>query len=151
MKDFQIDDVRNLNELPNDLFIKVRKIGLLTGSAVFGGWVENISDVDYIFVEDKNLMNELAQYIVPASGSVKKGTSFRAFYANYLDFRLNLIVVKDQKHFDAWKEAHDLTVSLIENNEVFKVLMKVKKFRVKQFQLLREVFGWSYNIDDGDL
>ena len=143
MKEIQIKETEKLEELPRKLFDKINNVGLLTGSKVFGGWKKG-SDIEYIFVKDLDLMKELAKYIIPASGSVSDESSFYACYARYKGSNLNFIVVEHQKHFDAWKDAHDLVITLIETNEVFKVLMEIKEFRVKQFQLLREVFGWSY-------
>lgn len=148
MKIHQIKDADRLPELPRQLLKKLDKIGLRTGSAVFGGWIKGISDIDYILVKDDDFLEEISEYIINAGGSVNDGASFYAYYAKYEKYYLNLIVVEEKKYFDAWKDAHNLLMGLIKHSPTFKELIKEKEFRVKQFQLLRETFGWKYNIED---
>ncbi len=141
MRPHQIATCKALNELPKELFDLVKKKGLVTGSIVFGGYKEG-SDVDFIIFKGDFDFEKFNKYITPASESVVGG-SFYAFYGRYKDFLLNFIVTKDQSQFDAWKKAHNLVVEMVDKSETFAELMKEKKFRVKQFQMLRDHFGWA--------
>lgn len=135
-------------ELTKELKEELEKKGLLTGSTVFGGRTKD-SDVDFVLIEDKNFMTRLNPYLCPASGSVNDGCNYQAFYARYKGWFLNLIVVKEQKYFDSWEKAHNLFINLVGASDTFKELAKNKDFRCKQFQLLRDTFGWEdYTPDE---
>jgi len=145
MNHYQVKALKEKPELTKELFLKINDVGLLTGSKVFGGWNKKHSDVDYIFVYEKELCDELLEYSVNATGSVSDDHTFCASYAKYKDFNLNFIIVKDQASFDSWKKAHDMVIEFNEKSSVFADLMKDKLFRVKQFQLIREYYGWISN------
>ncbi len=142
MRKFQIEGVDRLNKLPKSYLNEMKEFGLITGSVVFGGWTKE-SDIDIIFVRNNKFMAKIQNYIIPASGSINDGANFYAYYAKYEDFYLNLIVTENEDQFNVWKKSHNLLMDLKKHSPLFAKQLENKEFRVKQFQLFRETFGWG--------
>lgn len=129
--------------IPDDLFNKILKKGNATGSFIMGGYDENKSDIDFIILDDDNLFNLLKPYSVNSCDYDMNGVSFRPIYVRTKNNTLNLIFVKDQSNIDAWLTAQKLCVKLSAISYEYSKLMNNKEFRIKQFELLRNQFGWN--------
>jgi len=149
MKAYQISDVEKKPEMPDFEISEMKERGLITGSYVFGGWKKaKGSDIDILLLRDNEYMKSIDKYLVAASGSISDGTTYRAYYAHNNGVYFNLIVAEREKEFNAWKKAHEFLLHLKIQSSDFAELLKIKKFRVQQFQLLRETFGWKEYFED---
>jgi len=141
MQEYQIRILKTYPEVTDELFYKITKAGLLTGSKVFGGHKDG-SDIDYIMMYDEKLTHELLPYSFYSEGSVTNSSTLFTFYVRYKGDYINVIVTKLEEDYSSWIRTHDLVIELNHSSK-FKKLMQDKKFRVEQFQLIREQFGWT--------
>jgi len=142
MQEYQIRILENYPELTDELFNKITKAGLLTGSKVFGGYKFG-SDNDYIMMYDEKLIRELRPYSFYSEGSMTNSSTLFTFYVRYKGDYINVIVTKLEEDYDSWVRTHNLVIDMINGCYEFEVMMREKKFRVAQFQLIREHFGWT--------
>ena len=112
--------LKNIKPLPADLFKKIRKEGVRTGSKVFGGWTEK-SDIDYIMPIgfSPNWSDGIHSEIYCLCDEYDlEAFKFRSANAKTENGTIiNLLCPKTEKEYRIWVEATEAMKSLIEQND----------------------------------
>lgn len=124
-----IEKLRNTPVMPDRFLRLIEKQGMMTGSYVFGGYVEG-SDIDYILPPNFILS---FQQILDIGGCYPGGSYsndvWRCIYVKTSRGILNLLFFWNEENYQTYKKATLIMVDILKNKEI-KEAIKIKKNRV---------------------
>jgi len=138
-----ITKLEDLEIVPKELMDRITTEGYATGSFIMGGYKERTSDIDIIILDNTDLFDCIKPYSIPSPHYHMEDVVFSSIYVKSKSIIFNLLFVKDQNNIDAWLTAQKLCVRLNVESTEFRILMDGKDFRVKQFEMLKNYFGWG--------
>lgn len=133
------DALEDVLRIPEHLLLKIEKVGVFTGSIVFGGYVEDESDIDIIIFKDDfdiQLLFDL-DYGVGVGENYIEGKFDCVYVKTEEDLILNLILVDSVFNFNAMVKTTNVLKGIKEdgNGDIF----KTKKARCTMFQLVLSI------------
>lgn len=148
MNQYEKERLATRSPIPYLLLEKIQKHGFITGSKILGGYVEGESDIDYI-LPPTFPVKLIAEYKVGYPSNYKD-TTFDSYYVVNKDREiLNLLIMKNQKEFDVWKETTRTILRLIRISPVIKEKCTVKEHRVALFETIKDILSSpEFEVDD---
>jgi hypothetical protein len=118
-------------DIPTELAAKMYEEGFLTGSYIFGGFVEG-SDID-IVVPPTFCVQDIAEFMVYFTGIYREDGDFGSYYVTIGGSILNVLAMNTLDSYETWERAtKDLL--LIKKSGID---LTEKNFRVSLFEALK--------------
>lgn len=160
----QMTPYENAKVLTLELFNKIKKVGIRTGSRIFCSRENTSTDLDIILLHERDhesgLLEELEEYWHYDSTDYDEEQD-QLFYSCYcyspMGMLLNLIICKTENAYNSRVYSTRMLVSLKRKSKSFREALDDKSFRVAQYRLFRDhylghlpKFEEKYLDEDGD-
>jgi hypothetical protein len=137
-----ISKLKNKEYVPDYIENEIRRIGIITGSRVFGGFSGITSDIDIILPPKCSFsFDDLIHYgWYESSSGWDDDMEFKSIYvkARFTKSIVNLLFTKDEGHYEKWVRATHRMKEL-KNVPFIRELNKNKRFRVSLFEEMKRL------------
>ena len=141
MNQIVIEAMKKKPLIPKDIEDEIRRIGFITGSRIFGGFMPT-SDIDILIPPKRNFtFQELLEYGIYIGGSHDQDGQFwlQSIYVNmrFTSRIVNLLLMDSPEQYQHWERATILLKGIKENIPGFAKLFTNKTFRVNLFEMIK--------------